>query len=66
MKSAAQLRPESGLALGDLAQLYGEQGRDSEVEATYRAMAQLPDRRFKPLHAVYLFGRGRRRKPFPS
>jgi tetratricopeptide (TPR) repeat protein len=59
LRRAAQMNRFRGLALEALAQIYAEQKRDNEVEATYRAMAQLPERRFKPLHAVYLFGRGR-------
>jgi|SRR5579863_8365635 len=60
LRKAIQLDPQNGLALLGIASIQVAGKRMDEAEQTYRRLASLPGTEFKPLHALFLFGIGRR------
>jgi len=59
-RRAVQLDPANGPALLRLADLQTVAVRNSEAEQTLQTLSGLPEQRYKPLHAVYLFRTGKR------
>ena len=59
---AAQVDGSSGLALLTLAALQVEGGRKDQAEQTYRRLSALPDKRYKSVHAMYLYQLGRQKE----
>lgn len=58
-RQALSLDPHYGPALLDLAQLQFSLGRKEDTEKTLVALSALPDKRYRPLHAIYLFQQGK-------
>jgi tetratricopeptide (TPR) repeat protein len=56
---ALNIDPNDGPALLGLARLQFSLGKKDEAEKTLIALSALPDREYKPLHAIYLFDQGR-------
>lgn len=56
---AVQLDPKNDLALLSLANLYARSKRTQEAEALFRQISSLPDARYKPLYAMFLFQSGK-------
>ncbi|PYT27311.1 MAG: hypothetical protein DMG57_18760 [Acidobacteria bacterium] len=59
-RRALQIDTNNDLALLGLADLFVRTKRLDQAEPVYRRISALPDRRFKSLHAVFLFGWGKR------
>jgi tetratricopeptide (TPR) repeat protein len=57
---ALRVDPKFGPALLSLAAIQVRTGRQREAEETYRALAALPEKRFRAIHALFLFQTGRR------
>jgi tetratricopeptide (TPR) repeat protein len=57
---AVQLDPKNGDALLSLAALQRSAKRIDEADRTYRQLAKLPDKAYKPVHAVFLYQTGKR------
>jgi tetratricopeptide (TPR) repeat protein len=57
---AVELDPKNGAALLDLAALQVRAGQRDKAEQTYKRLSILPDSKFKPLHATFLFQNGKR------
>ena len=54
-EQALEINPKNGPALLDLAQAQYTAGQKDAAEKTLVRLSALPDARFKPLHAIYLF-----------
>ena len=59
LRRAIQFEPRNGVALLDLANLQARSGQEAPAEQTFRRLADLPDKQYKPLHAIFLFQHGR-------
>jgi tetratricopeptide (TPR) repeat protein len=59
---AVQLDASNGLALLTLAALQVEGGRKDQAEQTYKRLSALPDKRYKSVHAMYLYQLGRQKE----
>lgn len=59
-RRALAIDPKNNLALFDLAGLQFQAGRMEEAERTYSQLSALPDRQYKPMHAIFLFESGKR------
>jgi len=57
---ALQLDPKNDLALVSLASLYVRANQADQAEPIYRQIATLPDPKYKPAHAMFLFQTGKR------
>jgi len=55
---ALAIEPQSAPALLDLANLQLSSNRADDAGKTYERLAALPEKRFRPAHAVFLFNRG--------
>jgi tetratricopeptide (TPR) repeat protein len=60
IQRALNLDPNNGAALMSLAAVQAGGHRLQEVEQTYKRLAALPDERYKPLHALFLYRTGKR------
>jgi cytochrome c-type biogenesis protein CcmH/NrfG len=60
MKRALQLDPANGPALMGIGAVQVSRGRMEEAEQTALRLSALPDKIYKPLHAMFLFQTGRR------
>jgi len=56
---ALGIDPKFGAALLDLARIQFSTGRKEEGEKNLVALSALPDKQYRPLHAVYLFEQGK-------
>ena len=52
--AALEIDPQNAAALFYLGGIQLEKGQKGQADQTYRRISALPDKRFKPLHAVYL------------
>jgi len=59
-KKAVQLDPKNGAALRNLGALQYEAKRMDEAEQTFKQLAALPEKPYKPLHAIFLYQIGKR------
>jgi tetratricopeptide (TPR) repeat protein len=59
-QNALKISPSDPSALLGVGAVQRRLGEKAAAEQTYRDLARLPDRRYEPLHAVYLFTEGRR------
>lgn len=59
-RQALAIDPKNGNALLELAAMQVKAGQTDQADQTYRQAAALPDRRYKPVHAEFLFQSGRR------
>ena len=50
LRRAFELNPQFGAALKDLGMLQLQQGRNQQAEQTFKQLAALPDKAYKPLH----------------
>src|SRR5215472_12624535 len=57
---ALQLDPKNGAALISLAGLQMAAGRQDEADKAYRQLTALPEKAYKPLHAIFLYQTGKR------
>ena len=58
-RRALQLDPKNGTALLTLAYVQINQKQMDQAEQTYRQISALPDKQYKPLHAVFLIRTGK-------
>ena len=58
--SALEIDPKHGPALLALGAMQVRAGHPEQAEQTYRQLSALPDKRYKPLHALFLFRSGKR------
>jgi tetratricopeptide (TPR) repeat protein len=56
---ALLLDANNSLALLDLASIQLQRGQKDQAEKTYSRLSQIPDKRYRPVHATYLFQVGR-------
>jgi Tfp pilus assembly protein PilF len=61
-KQAVQLDGSSGLALLTLGALEIESGRKDQAEQTYKRLSALPDKRYKSVHAMFVYQSGRQKE----
>jgi tetratricopeptide (TPR) repeat protein len=59
-RRAIQLDPKNDISLLSLASLYVGTNRTDVAERVYRQLSALPDRKYRPLHAMFLFQSGKR------
>ena len=59
-RRALAINPKFGAALRDLGLLQFQQGRNQQAEQTFKQLAALPDKAYKPLHALFLIELGQR------
>jgi putative PEP-CTERM system TPR-repeat lipoprotein len=59
-RRALQINPNFGPALLDLARLEFSTGRKDEAERILARLSMLPDKQYRSLHAMYLFGQGKK------
>ncbi|HUP04313.1 MAG TPA: tetratricopeptide repeat protein [Bryobacteraceae bacterium] len=59
-RHALQIEPKNGQALLALASMQVRAGQTDQAEQTYRQISALPDKQYKPVHALYLFETGKR------
>jgi len=59
-KKAARLDPKNGNALVGLGAIEIASGRMDEAEQTYKQLSALPEKAYKPLHAMFLYRNGKR------
>ncbi|HKE25336.1 MAG TPA: tetratricopeptide repeat protein [Bryobacteraceae bacterium] len=60
MREAVQVDSKNDLALLSLAELQLSRKRIDEADHTFRQVAALPDKRYKPMHAAFLYVIGKR------
>jgi tetratricopeptide (TPR) repeat protein len=60
LKKAARLDPKNGTALIGLGALEIASERLDEAEQTYKQLAALPEKAYRPLHAMFLYRYGKR------
>ncbi|MBV8844440.1 MAG: tetratricopeptide repeat protein [Bryobacterales bacterium] len=56
---AVSLDPKNGTALLTLAYVQANQNRLDQAEETYRRISALPEKQYKPLHAIFLLRTGK-------
>jgi len=59
VRRALEIDPRNGPALFTLAAIQFQTGRKDEAEQTYARLSTLPDKQYKPLHAIFLFKTGK-------
>lgn len=59
-RRALAIDPKNGSALLSLAALQIKQGQMDQAEQTYRQISALPDKQYRPMHALFLFRNGKR------
>jgi tetratricopeptide (TPR) repeat protein len=59
-RQSLDIDPKNGPALMDLGAMQVKTGQTDQAERTYRQVAALPERRYKPVHAEFLFQTGKR------
>ena len=59
-RRALELDPKRGLAMSLLGQLQSDRGKIDEAEKTFRQLSALPDKEYKPAHAIFVFSHGNR------
>jgi tetratricopeptide (TPR) repeat protein len=57
---ATEIDPKNGPALLNLGRAQRTLEHYDQAEKTFRQLSALPDKEYRPIHAVYLFGRGQR------
>jgi len=58
-RHALQIDPKHGPTLLALAALQARAGQAEQAEQTYRQVSALPDKRYRPIHALYLYQSGK-------
>jgi tetratricopeptide (TPR) repeat protein len=58
-RSALQIDPKNGPALLALGAIEVRAGQPEQAEQTYRMVSALPDKQYKPIHALFLFRSGK-------
>jgi tetratricopeptide (TPR) repeat protein len=59
-RHALEIDPKHGPALIALGGMQVRAGQAAQADETYRRVSALPDKRYKPVHALYLFQSGKR------
>ena len=59
-RHALDIDPKHGAALIALGAMQVRAGQSEQAEQTYRQLSALPEKRYKPLHALFLFRSGKR------
>jgi tetratricopeptide (TPR) repeat protein len=59
-QAALRIDPNNGQVLLDLGAMQFRAGQNDKAEQTYQRLSQLPEKRYKPLHALFLFQAGKR------
>ncbi len=59
-RRALEINPKNALALLDLGGMQVRAGQREQAEQTYKRLSELPDKQYKPLHAIFLFQDGQR------
>lgn len=60
LRAALKIDPKNGDALMSLAALQMSGNRLDEAEQTYKQLASLPEKTYRPLHAIFLYQTGKR------
>ena len=60
IRRSLKLDPQNGPALRSLASILTAANRMAEADATYRQLAALPDKQYRPAHALFLYQTGKR------
>jgi tetratricopeptide (TPR) repeat protein len=60
LRTALRLDPKNAAALVSMASLQVSTKRLDEAERTYKQLAALPDRTYRPIHAIFLYQTGKR------
>jgi tetratricopeptide (TPR) repeat protein len=60
INDALRINPKHAIALLHLGAIYVQRGQFDRAEEIYRRTASLPDKRYRPVHAIFLLQRGRR------
>jgi putative PEP-CTERM system TPR-repeat lipoprotein len=58
-RQALSLDPKYGVALLDLARLQLSTGKKEDAEKTLAELSALPDKQYRPVHAIFLFEQGK-------
>jgi tetratricopeptide (TPR) repeat protein len=59
-RQALTIDPKNGPALMSLGAMQVRAGQADQAEQTYRQVSALPDKQYKPIHALFLFQSGKR------
>ena len=59
-RQALTIDPKNGPAMLDLGAMQVRAGQTDQAEQTYRQVAALPEKQYKPIHALFLFQSGKR------
>jgi Tfp pilus assembly protein PilF len=59
VRRALEIDPKNGPALFTLAAIQFQTGKKDEAEQIYARLSALPDKQYKPLHAIFLFQTGK-------
>jgi tetratricopeptide (TPR) repeat protein len=59
MRKALQLDPKNPDALAAVGEMQLKGGRGEQAERTFQQLAALPDARYKPMHAIFLYRTGK-------
>jgi len=65
-RRAVQIDPKSGLALMSLAAVQFRAGNKDQAEQTYAQVSALPEKEYKPLHALFLANTGKYEQAIPE
>ena len=65
-RRALQIDPKHGPALVALGGMQVRAGQAAQADQTYRQVAALPDKQYRPVHALYLFQSGSGKRRWPS
>jgi len=60
LHQALRIDPKHGPALMNLGAMQARAGQKEQAEQTYRQVATLPEKQYRPMHALYLFQAGKR------
>src|ERR1051326_2559651 len=66
LKRAVELDPKNGAHLQDLGALQVAAKRMDEAERTFKQLSALPEKAYKPVHALFLFNFGKREAALPE
>lgn len=60
LRRALEMDPKNAFALLDLGAIQARAGQREQADQTYKRLSQLPDKQYKPFHAMFLFQDGQR------
>lgn len=66
IQHALEIDPQNGPGLFGLAVIQSQTGKNDEAERIYQRLAELPDKRYKHLHAMFLLETGKTEAAIPE